>query len=121
VVQRLPVRIRLLPRSDEPPLRAGITATVSIDTGRQRQFGEIADYLLGLMPGSRPGIVTLGGVVCLERTVSAPLSHRSGPHVASGRGLTLSSSPAHNPNHLFNDVVVVESRRGADITLLTIA
>jgi len=52
VVQRLPVRIRLLPRADEPPLRAGITATVSIDTGRQRQFGDIAAYLHGLVRGS---------------------------------------------------------------------
>jgi membrane fusion protein, multidrug efflux system len=52
VVQRLPVRIRLLPRADEPPLRAGITATVSIDTGRQRQFGDIAGYLRGFVPGS---------------------------------------------------------------------
>lgn len=52
VVQRLPVRIRLLPRPDEPPLRAGITATVSIDTGRQREFADIAGYLRGLIPGS---------------------------------------------------------------------
>jgi membrane fusion protein (multidrug efflux system) len=41
VVQRLPVRIRLLPFPGEPPLRAGVTATVSIDTGRQRQFGDV--------------------------------------------------------------------------------
>lgn len=52
VVQRLPVRIRLLPRADEPPLRAGITATVSIDTGRQREFGDIVGHLRGLIPGS---------------------------------------------------------------------
>ena len=52
VVQRLPVRVRLLPRADEPPLRAGVTATVSIDTGRQRQFGDIASYLRGLVSGS---------------------------------------------------------------------
>lgn len=36
VVQRLPVKLRLLPHAGEPPLRAGMTATVSIDTGRQR-------------------------------------------------------------------------------------
>lgn len=52
VVQRLPVRIRLLPRPDEPPLRAGITATVSIDTGRQRRLGDVAAHLRGLVPGS---------------------------------------------------------------------
>lgn len=38
VVQRLPVKLRLLPHVGEPPLRAGMTATVSIDTGRQRSL-----------------------------------------------------------------------------------
>ena len=38
VVQRLPVRIRLLEHAGEPPLRAGVTATVSIDTGRRRSL-----------------------------------------------------------------------------------
>jgi membrane fusion protein (multidrug efflux system) len=38
VVQRLPVKVRLLPRSGEPALRAGMTATVSIDTGRKRSL-----------------------------------------------------------------------------------
>lgn len=51
VVQRLPVRIKLLPQKDEPPLRAGMTATVSIDTERQRQVGalisSISDYFRG--------------------------------------------------------------------------
>ena len=36
VVQRLPVRLRLLERPGEPPLRAGMTAYVSIDTRRTR-------------------------------------------------------------------------------------
>ena len=36
VVQRLPVRVRLLPHPGEPPLRAGMTATVTIEIGRQR-------------------------------------------------------------------------------------
>lgn len=38
VVQRLPVKLRLLAHVDEPPLRAGMTATVSIDTGRKRSL-----------------------------------------------------------------------------------
>jgi membrane fusion protein (multidrug efflux system) len=38
VVQRLPVKLRLLAHAGEPPLRAGTTATVSIDTGRQRSL-----------------------------------------------------------------------------------
>ena len=39
VVQRLPVKLRLLPHVGEPPLRAGMTATVTIDTERQRSPG----------------------------------------------------------------------------------
>ncbi len=34
VVQRLPVRLRLVQRDHEPPLRTGVTATVSIDTDK---------------------------------------------------------------------------------------
>jgi membrane fusion protein, multidrug efflux system len=40
VVQRLPVRPRLIERP-EPPLRAGTTAYVSIDTGRTRSLAGI--------------------------------------------------------------------------------
>ncbi|MBX9699217.1 MAG: HlyD family secretion protein [Acetobacteraceae bacterium] len=52
VVQRLPVKIRLLPHPGEPPLRAGVTATVSIDTGRQRQFGDVLAPVSALFRGS---------------------------------------------------------------------
>jgi membrane fusion protein (multidrug efflux system) len=41
VVQRLPVRLKLTPRSGEPPLRAGMTATVSVDTKRQRKLSNL--------------------------------------------------------------------------------
>jgi membrane fusion protein (multidrug efflux system) len=41
VVQRLPVRLRLIERPGEPPLRAGMTAYVSIDTRRTRQLSSI--------------------------------------------------------------------------------
>ena len=41
VVQRLPVRVRLLPRPGEQPLRAGMTATVTIDIGRQRSLADL--------------------------------------------------------------------------------
>jgi membrane fusion protein, multidrug efflux system len=47
VVQRLPVKLRLAPQVGEPALRAGMTATVSIDTGRQRSVGSIAQILGG--------------------------------------------------------------------------
>jgi membrane fusion protein, multidrug efflux system len=41
VVQRPPVRPRLIERPGEPPLRAGMTADVSIDTGRSRSLAGI--------------------------------------------------------------------------------
>ncbi|GAG16075.1 unnamed protein product, partial [marine sediment metagenome] len=41
VVQRLPVRIFLKPRAGEPPLRAGMTAAVSIDTQRERKLSNL--------------------------------------------------------------------------------
>jgi membrane fusion protein (multidrug efflux system) len=41
VVQRLPVRLRLLPRPNEQPLRAGMTATVKVDTKRERRITQI--------------------------------------------------------------------------------
>ncbi|MFO1083742.1 MAG: HlyD family secretion protein [Reyranellaceae bacterium] len=47
VVQRLPVKLRLLPHIGEPPLRAGMTATVRIDTERQRRISDVAQSLFG--------------------------------------------------------------------------
>jgi membrane fusion protein, multidrug efflux system len=41
VVQRLPVRVRLLPQPGEPALRAGMTATVRVDTGRERHLSQL--------------------------------------------------------------------------------
>jgi membrane fusion protein (multidrug efflux system) len=41
VVQRLPVRLRLVPMEGEPQLRAGMTASVSIDTRRQRSLASL--------------------------------------------------------------------------------
>jgi membrane fusion protein, multidrug efflux system len=52
VVQRLPVRIRLREHPGEPALRAGITATVSIDTGRQRRLGDVYTNLASRFRGS---------------------------------------------------------------------
>jgi membrane fusion protein (multidrug efflux system) len=47
VVQRLPARIRLLPHNGEAPLRAGMTATVNIDSGRERHLRDITTALFG--------------------------------------------------------------------------
>jgi membrane fusion protein (multidrug efflux system) len=52
VVQRLPVRLRLEPHQGEPPLRAGMTATVSIDTGRVRKVENITAFFGKLTHGS---------------------------------------------------------------------
>ncbi len=41
VVRALPVRLRLLERGNEPALRAGMTAAVSIDTGRRRTLASL--------------------------------------------------------------------------------
>ena len=41
VVQRLPVRLRIIDPVQDPPLRAGMTASVSIDTERQRTPGDV--------------------------------------------------------------------------------
>ena len=38
VTQRVPLRIRLSPREGQPPLRAGLSASVQIDTGYRRQW-----------------------------------------------------------------------------------
>ena len=54
VVQRLPVRIRLEPHAGEPPLRAGVTATVSIDTGRGRSIADVVTGFLDLFRASSP-------------------------------------------------------------------
>lgn len=50
VVQRLPVKLRLLPHAGEPPLRAGMTATVKIDTGRQRSLSDVTQVFGGKKP-----------------------------------------------------------------------
>jgi len=41
VVQRLPVRLKLHPHPDAPPLRAGMTATATVDTTHQRSLTDL--------------------------------------------------------------------------------
>ncbi len=57
VVQRLPVKLRLSPQPGEPPLRAGMTATVRIDTGRQRSLASS----IGQLTGGRSADAATGG------------------------------------------------------------
>ena len=54
VVQRLPVRLRLIERPGEPPLRAGMTAYVSIDTGRTRSLSSL--FGNGAAVAARPNL-----------------------------------------------------------------
>jgi membrane fusion protein (multidrug efflux system) len=42
VVQRLPVRLELKNPASDPPLRAGMSAVVEIDTGHQRHLPNLA-------------------------------------------------------------------------------
>ncbi len=45
VVQRIPVRIAIEETGERPPLRAGMTVSVSVDTGRERSaFGLVRDF-----------------------------------------------------------------------------
>ncbi len=55
VVQRLPVKLRLLARDREPALRAGMTATVEIDTERQRTMADIVALFVGSTSASPAG------------------------------------------------------------------
>ncbi len=57
VVQRLPVKIRLLPHDDESVLRAGMTATVDIDTRRERSLSAVVSNLFnrGEAKAASPG------------------------------------------------------------------
>jgi membrane fusion protein (multidrug efflux system) len=54
VVQRLPVRLRLIERDGEPPLRAGMTAYVSIDTRRERQLSSLFGPAVAADPKPQP-------------------------------------------------------------------
>jgi len=44
VVQRLPVRVRIEANGTDLPLRAGMTATVSVDTERERKLSQILGW-----------------------------------------------------------------------------
>lgn len=52
VVQRIAVRIALLPEANAPPLRAGMSAVVTIDTGVHRTLGSLLSDL-GLTSNKR--------------------------------------------------------------------
>ncbi len=41
VVQRISVRVRLVQEAGDPPLRAGMSASVKIDTGHKRSLSDL--------------------------------------------------------------------------------
>ena len=49
VVQRIPVRIAIFPRPDAPALRAGMSATVEIDSGHERALPGAVNSALALV------------------------------------------------------------------------
>jgi membrane fusion protein (multidrug efflux system) len=51
VVQRLPVRIAVEPREEQPPLRAGMTVAVSIDTEREPQLARLFNQAVAAVRG----------------------------------------------------------------------
>ena len=53
VVQRLPVRIAVHPAEDQPPLRAGMTVTVTIDTEVEPELAELAKGALASVRGAK--------------------------------------------------------------------
>jgi len=53
VVQRLPVRIAVHPRPGQPPLRAGMTVTVTIDTEREPQLAKLAKDAVAAVRGEK--------------------------------------------------------------------
>ena len=49
VVQRIPVRVEIFPRPDAPQLRAGMSATVEIDSGHERALPGVVSSALALV------------------------------------------------------------------------
>jgi membrane fusion protein (multidrug efflux system) len=45
VVQRIPLRVRVETKPDEPQLRAGMSAEIDIDTGHQRHLSDLLSWL----------------------------------------------------------------------------
>jgi len=54
VVQRVPVRLEILRRPDDPPLRAGMSVRVEIDTRRKRELPPLVRSALAWATGRAP-------------------------------------------------------------------
>lgn len=69
VVQRVPVRVAIAETEDRPPLRAGMTVTVSIDTERDRSLGVMTRELVAWL--GLEGIVPESWIALLDEETSA--------------------------------------------------
>jgi membrane fusion protein (multidrug efflux system) len=56
VVQRIPVRVAIQTEPGDPPLRAGMSTYVEIDTGEQRSLPDVVGHALAWLGGTaQPG------------------------------------------------------------------
>lgn len=79
VVQRLPVRLRLTPRQDDLPLRAGMTATVKVDTKRERSIASLFGGGSIAAPVKREKPATPGAAPAATSAAPAPAGTTVGP------------------------------------------
>ena len=56
VVQRLPVRIEIDPAENLPPLRAGMTASIEIDTERETSLAKLLNQAVASVLGGQPAV-----------------------------------------------------------------
>jgi membrane fusion protein (multidrug efflux system) len=69
VVQRLPVRIAVVPGPEQPPLRAGMTVTVAIDTEREPQLARLFKSAIAAVRGRELIAAAAGPGTALEQAL----------------------------------------------------
>lgn len=91
VVQRVPVRIHIDRRDDLPPLRAGMSADVTVDTGKVRGFPDFLSPVTAAL-GLDDWIRSENAVAATPRAGASTVSHTAEAGVAEGgaAGATLS-------------------------------
>ena len=61
VVQRLPVRIEILEFADRPTLRAGMTATITVDTEQDKSFDTVWGQYMEKVDGWKDSLLAFAG------------------------------------------------------------
>ena len=103
VVQRIPVRIALEAGPDDPPLRAGMSVTVEIDTGHRRE-----------LPGFVADRARLGG---LRRRADRGAAPRAQPIERDQRD----DAPAGQPALITVSVMLATIMQALDTTIANVA